>query len=78
MTDKRIVISSKILFGKPRIKGTRVSVEQILSCLSDGWTYKEITKEFEISEKDIKACINFAYHFVSRTHFVNSSKKVYD
>ena len=73
----RISISANILFGKPRIKGTRVSVEQVLACLADGWNYKKISKEFGVSEEDIKACIDFAYHSVSRTHFMNSSKKVY-
>lgn len=77
MKNKRIVVSSKVLFGKPRISGTRISVEQILACLSEGWSHKEIIREFDISEEDIKACIGFAYRFVSRTHFMNSSRKVY-
>lgn len=71
---KKISVSSKILFGKPRIKGTRISVEQVLGCLSEGWTHKKIQKEFSISNEDILACIDFAYHSVSRTHFLNSGQ----
>lgn len=70
-------MSSNVLFGKPCIKGTRVSVEQILACLSEGWTHAKIKKEFGITEGDIKACMNFAYHFVSRTYFVNTSGKAH-
>lgn len=77
MSSNRVSVSPNVLFGKPYIKGTRISVEQVLACLSEGWTYAKIKKEFGISEKDIKACIDFAYHSVSRTHFVNTSGIAY-
>ena len=35
--NKRIEISEDILFGKPRVKGTRISVEKVLACLAEGW-----------------------------------------
>ena len=73
----KIIVSSTILFGKPTIAGTRIAVEQILACLSEGWTNAKIKKEFGVSDSDIKACIDFAYHSVSRTHFVNTSGKAY-
>lgn len=77
MNKSKISVSANVLFGKPRIQGTRVSVEQVLACLSEGWTHAKIKKEFDVSDDDIKACIDFAYHSVSRTHFVNTSGKVY-
>jgi len=77
MSKSKISVSSSVLFGKPSIQGTRIAVEQILACLSEGWTHAKIKKEFSISEEDIKACIDFAYHSVSRTHFVNTSGKAY-
>lgn len=77
MIKSKISVSSTVLFGKPCILGTRIPVEQILACLSEGWTYSKIKKEFAISDEDIKACIDFAYHSVSRTHFVNTSGKAY-
>ncbi len=73
MKDSKVSLSANVLFGKPRIQGTRITVEQILACLVEGWSYKKIIKEFEISEEEIKACIDFAYHSVSRTHFLNTS-----
>lgn len=77
MHKSKIIVSSNVLFGKPRIQGTRISVEQVLACLSEGWANSKIRKEFGISEADIKACIDFAYHSISRTHFVNTSGKTY-
>lgn len=77
MAKSKITVSPNVLFGKPSIAGTRIAVEQVLACLSEGWTHSKIKKEFAISDGDINACINFAYHSVSRTHFVNTSGKTY-
>lgn len=77
MIESKITIISTVLFGKPTIAGTRIAVEQILACLSEGWTHAKIKKEFGVSDEDIKACIIFAHHSVSRTHFVNTSGKAY-
>lgn len=77
MERSKIIVSAKVLFGKPSIAGTRVSVEQVLACLSEGWTNSKIKKEFGITDEDIKACIDFAYHSVSRTHFINTSGRTH-
>lgn len=77
MAKDKITITSKVLFGKPTIAGTRISVEQVLACLSEGWTNAKIKKEFGISNDDIKACIAFAHQSVSRVHFINTSDKAY-
>jgi uncharacterized protein (DUF433 family) len=54
MQKKAISVSSKVLFGKPHIKGTRITVEQVLNCLSQGWSNAKIKKEFGVSEEEIK------------------------
>lgn len=77
MNKSSISVSANVLFGKPRIKGTRITVEQVLDCLSQGWTNAKIKKEFEISDDDIRACIDYASSSISRTHFVNTSGKAY-
>jgi uncharacterized protein (DUF433 family) len=52
-TDKR--------FGKPCIKGTRISVYDVLNWLSNGMSKQEIMADFnELSEEMINACIGFA------------------
>jgi uncharacterized protein (DUF433 family) len=71
MNNKRIQINASVLFGKPTIKGTRISVEQILAALSEGMSSEEIINEFDISLEDIQACIEYAHKAVSRIHYVN-------
>lgn len=73
---KRIITSSDILFGKPRIKGTRISVDQILSCLAEGQTFQEILKEFpDVTKEDIQACVSYANQLVLNIHVINVKPK---
>ena len=59
--SKHIEINPKILMGKAVIKGTRISVEQILEKLSAGETENEILQAYpHISTEDIKAALAFA------------------
>ena len=56
-----IEIDPRKRFGKPIIKGTRVSVYDVLSWLSNGMTRKEIIDDFpELTENQINACLSFA------------------
>ncbi|PIQ79506.1 antitoxin [Candidatus Peregrinibacteria bacterium CG11_big_fil_rev_8_21_14_0_20_41_10] len=56
MTNKKISVSSNVLFGKPRIKGTRISVEQVLAALAEGISQKDLIKEFGITAEDVQGC----------------------
>ena len=48
-------------FGKPFIKGTRISVYDVLNWLANGMTKKEIVEDFpELNEEQINACLFFA------------------
>ena len=56
----RITLNSKILVGKPVIKGTRLSVEFVLNLLSHGTTNTEILDEYDgLTPDDITACLLF-------------------
>ena len=56
-----IVLDSNIRFGKPCIKGTRITVGDILQWLSSGMTYQEIIDDFpELEELHIRAAFAFA------------------
>jgi len=58
---KYIEIKTEKRFGKPIIKGTRISVYDVLSWLSNGMTRKEIISDFpELNEQQINACLSFA------------------
>lgn len=60
----KIVIDPKIRFGKPVIKGTRVTVEEVLGFLSGGMDYGEIEREYGIKKEDVLAAINYAAAFI--------------
>lgn len=58
---QHLEVNPKILMGKAVIKGTRISVEQILEKLSAGEKEKEILKAHpQITSEDIKAALAFA------------------
>jgi len=71
---KRIDINPKIMFGKPVINGTRITVEHILRKLAEGMTIKEIIKDHpHLKADDIYAAQNFAADYLSEEEIVFSS-----
>jgi uncharacterized protein (DUF433 family) len=58
---ERISIDPEIRFGKPCIKGTRISVSDILGWLASGMSHAEILEDYpSLKEEDIKAALFFA------------------
>lgn len=54
-------IRSDKRFGKPCLKGTRISVYDVLNWLSNGMSREEIKSDFvEITDKMIDACLAYA------------------
>lgn len=48
-------------FGKPCVKGTRISVYDVLNWMANGMSKEEITKDFpEITVDHVNACLAFA------------------
>ncbi len=67
----RIAVNSKILVGKPVVKGTRLSVEYILNLLAHGSTMSEILEEYRgLTPEDIYACLLFATRSLEKTTFM--------
>ena len=57
----RIVIDPEIRFGKPSIRGTRITVGDVLSYLASGMSEQEIVTDFsQLTVEDIRACLAFA------------------
>jgi uncharacterized protein (DUF433 family) len=57
----RIVIDPEIRFGKPSVKGTRITVGDVLSYLASGMSEQQILADFpQLAEDDIRACLAFA------------------
>jgi len=61
----RIIVDEKVHFGKPVIKGTRVPVDLIIGKLAGGMTYEEVMKEYEITQEDILAALDYAAKVLS-------------
>ncbi len=58
---ERIVIDSTMRFGKPLVRGTRVTVGDVLSYLASGMREEEILNDFpQLKSNDIRACLAFA------------------
>jgi uncharacterized protein (DUF433 family) len=58
---ERIIVDPKVLAGKPVIRGTRLSVEFVLSLLAEGWTEQQLLAEYpRRSDADIRACLAYA------------------
>ncbi|MES2427822.1 MAG: DUF433 domain-containing protein [Bacteroidota bacterium] len=56
-----IEINPEKRFGKPIITGTRISVYDVLSWLSEGMSINDIILDFpELNETQIKACLSYA------------------
>ena len=67
----RITSSPNILAGKPVIKGTRLSVEFVLSLLANGSSTTEIISEYDgLCTEDIRACLLFAANSLADTSFM--------
>jgi len=58
---EHIVVNPEIRFGKPCIRGTRITVGDILQWLSGGMTEQEITMDYpELQIIHIRAALAFA------------------
>lgn len=57
----RIVIDPEIRFGKPSVRGTRITVGDVLSYLACGMSQQQILADFpQLTTDDIRACPAFA------------------
>ena len=52
--------------GKPTVKGTRVSVEDILEALSNGWSIDEVADNFEIPREAVLEALKYAAEVLKR------------
>jgi uncharacterized protein (DUF433 family) len=56
-----IAVNPEIRFGKPCIKGTRITVCDILKWLASGMSYAQVLEDYPLLKKeDIMAALGFA------------------
>ena len=71
MTFDRIEINPAIMFGKPVMKGTRVTVEQILRKLAGAMTHGEILADHpRLVPDDIYAAAEFAADYLAQEEII--------
>ncbi len=65
---ERISIDPAVRFGKPCIRGTRISVGDILGYLASGMSEDQLLKDFpHLAREDIRACLVYAAERERRT-----------
>ena len=64
---KRITARPDVFGGKPIIRDMRLSVELILSLLSQGATTDELLDDYPgLEPEDIRACVAYAHAVIAR------------
>jgi len=57
----RITVNPSVRSGKPCVKGTRITVYDVLEYLAGGMTEDQILSDFpDLHRDDIRACLAFA------------------
>ena len=57
----RISLNQGVRFGKPCVRGTRITVGNVLSYLAAGMTEDQVLAEFtQLTREDIRACLAYA------------------
>lgn len=61
MPQNRIHTDPAIMFGKPVIRGTRITVELILRKLADGWSRDDLFEAYpHLKPEDVQAALAYA------------------
>ena len=65
---ERIAIDPAVRFGKPCVRGTRISVGDVLEYLAGGMSEDEILADFpQLTRDDVRACLAYAAERERRT-----------
>ncbi|HLD80559.1 MAG TPA: DUF433 domain-containing protein [archaeon] len=57
----RITLDSRVMTGKPVIRGTRVPVDLIVRLIAQGKTFDEVLSDYpQLTRKDIQAALEYA------------------
>ena len=63
----RIIVNPQIHFGKPIVKGTRITVQNVLELVNENLTFDKIIQDYypDLKMEDIHACLQYAIALVA-------------
>ena len=65
---ERITVTPAVRFGKACVRGTRITVGDVLAYLAGGMTEGQLLSEFpQLASDDIRACLAYAAERERRT-----------
>jgi uncharacterized protein (DUF433 family) len=68
----RIEVNPEKLNGRPCIKGTRITVYDVLDYLRSGMSIEEIVENYPpLTQDDVKAALDFVKTMHNRTQYLN-------
>ncbi len=74
---ERIVVDPEVAFGKPRIKGTRISVDFVMGLFAAGWTEEAVLRNYpHLTREDLQAVFALAAEVLAEEDFVVKGKLV--
>lgn len=64
---ERIIVDPQIHFGKPVVKGTRITVQNVLELVNEGLSFDQIMQDYypDLKKDDIHACLQYAIALVA-------------
>ncbi len=64
--SKKISVNPNIHFGKPCVRGTRITVQNILELVSEGISFEKIICDYypELGLTDIQECVRYAIDII--------------
>lgn len=73
--QERIVATPETCFGKPRIKGTRLSVDFLMGLFANGWSEDRVLSQYpQLVKQDLQALFALAAEMFEEEDFVITSK----
>lgn len=70
----RIVTTPETLFGKPRIKDTRIGVEFVMQLFASGWTKAQVLESYShLEPEDLQAVFAFVHDCIKDDTFIMHS-----
>ena len=74
MVHERIAVDPKVMFGKPVVRGTRITVELILRKIAGGMSEQDIIAHHpQLTVEDIRAAAAFAAEHLAGEEIVLAS-----